>query len=458
MPEPVVAPVPSAAVVAEPAHPAASAGDKRAAAALARVPAIAEAVATIRGLPLKHQVPAEVQSQDAFRTYLDTEVKKEMPVEKTVQSVRALVRLGFLKEAIDLGKTIEDAMITQAGAYYDPDTKKFYLVLIPDDADMLDVMSAHELTHALDDQYYDLGAYTDDPKHELTNDVQQARRIVAEGEATLVMVAYQAKVAAHQDIFDPKNLLMERAMVAAFSSLDSEQLAKAAADNPALVSQMGPGMKASIDAMSSIPPFILDPLFGAYTKGASAIAAVHEAGGWDAVGELYTDPPESSEQLLHPREKLIGHRDHPVVLTFALPPKMFAGQTPIDTDVIGELTMATYFKTWGSKAPSAAVLGWGGDRYVAYVAGDRVVGMWLTTWDTPKDAERFQSAYVATLPARFPTHAVALRGPTLGVTYDGLVTATKRSGKDVAIVDGAPRANVDELFLWLTKTTRTQAK
>jgi hypothetical protein len=319
-------------------------------------------------------------------------------------------------------------------------------------------MSAHELTHAIDDQYFDLGAYTDDPKHELTNDVQQARRIVAEGDATLVMVAYQAKVAAHQDIFDPKNLLMERAMVAAFGALDSEQLAKAAADNPQLVSQMGPGMKASIDAMSSIPPFILDPLFGAYTKGAAAVAAVHEAGGWDAVGKLYTDPPESTEQLLHPREKLIAHRDHPVVLAFAPPPKVFAGQTPIDTDVIGELTMATYFKTWGNKTPSATVVGWGGDRYAAFVTGDHVVGVWLTTWDTPKDAERFQNAYLATLPARFPTHAVAPRGATLGVTYDGMVTTTKRSGKDVAIVDGAPAANADELFAWLAKTTRTQAK
>jgi hypothetical protein len=465
---PATSAVPVAAPAVESASPpspppsvaiAPSAEEKRAAAALARVPAIAEAVATIRQLPLKHAVPAVVQSQDDFRVYLDKEVQKEMPIEKTAQSVRALVRLGFLKKAIDLGKTVEDAMISQAGAYYDPETKKFYLVLIPEDAAMLDIMSAHELTHALDDQYFDLGAYTDDPKHELTNDVQQARRIVAEGEATLVMVAYQAKVAAKQDIFDPKNLRMEQAMVAAFAALDSEQLAKAAADNPELLSQMGPSMKASIDAMSSIPPFILDPLFGAYTKGAAAVAAVRDAGGWDAVGALYTDPPESTEQLLHPREKLIAHRDHPVSLS--LPPlsdpafhRALAGLTPIDHDVLGEMTMEVYFKNWGDPHPADEVLGWGGDAYTVYARGDALIGCWLTSWDTMKDAQRFAKAYAATLPTRFPgEHAWVGTGGARGVTHaDGSVTALVSGGpggRDVYIVDGAPSRDADAFLDWM---------
>jgi hypothetical protein len=433
--------------------------DARVASALARVPKIADAVAAIRQLPLKHPVPAAIQGQDDFRAFLDAEVKKEMPADKAAASVRALVRLGFLKESVDLGRTVEDAMLSQAGAYYDPDTKKFYIVLVPEDEGMLDVMSAHELTHALDDQYTDLGAYTGDPKHQLSNDEQQARRLVGEGDATLVMLAYQAKVAAHQDMFDPKNRRVEQATVAVFAAIDSEQLAAAAAANPGLVSQMGPSLKASIDAMQSIPPFILDPLFGAYTKGCAAVAAVRDAGGWAAVDALYANPPESTEQLLHPAEKLIAKREHPVKVAFAPLPKLLAGKSPLDEDVIGELTMAVYFKVWGDRSPSAEVTGWGGDKYVAYDLGGSVVAAWFTTWDTPKDAARFARAYEASFGARFPGEPVNKTGGHVVVTHaDGTATSMSLRGQDVAIVDGAPSAKVGDLDGWLTKTTKTQAR
>jgi len=467
---PVAAPIvadraPVAAASAPPASngdaaPPISPHDARVAAALERVPTIAQTVAEIRHLPLKHPVPADVQSQEAFRAFLDAEVKKELPPEKSTQSVRALVRLGLLTRPIDLGKTVEDAMISQAGAYYDPEAKTFHLVLVPEDESMLDVMSAHELTHALDDQYFDLGAYAEDPKHELSNDAQQARRFVGEGEATLVMLAYQARVAAHQDIFDAKNRRMAQVMVSTFAQLDSEQLARSAAENPALLSQMGAGMRESIEAMKSIPPFILDPLFGAYTKGAAAVAAVRDAGGWEAVSRLYTDPPESTEQLLHPAEKLIGKREHPVELRFPpAPPLLLGRQPPIDTDVVGELTMAVYLKNWGDKAAASEVVGWGGDRYAAFDVDGQVVATWLTVWDTQADATRFARAYEGTLPRRFPGARPATLPGAVGVRHaDGTVTVLARSGKDVAIVEGAPPASAARLLDWARASRRTQAK
>jgi hypothetical protein len=236
-------------------------------------------------------------------------------------------------------------------------------------------------------------------------------------------------------------------------------LAKLATDNKALAEKLGPGAQASIDAMSSIPPFILDPLFGAYTKGCAAVAAVRDAGGWAAVGRLYTDPPESTEQLLHPMEKLVTRRDHPVVFTLAPPPKLLAGLVPIDGDVVGEMTMAVYFKVWGDPTPAARVTGWGGDRYAAFDVGGKVVAAWLTTWDAASDATRFADAYEATFAKRFAGEATSSSGGVTRVTHaDGTVTALSRKGKDVAIVDGAPAANLAELFAWLGAAKRTQRK
>ena len=456
-------------VVTPPAKPAVdprvAAHEAKVAAALARVPKIAERVSQIRKLPLKHPVPASIQGQEDFKTFLAKEIAKDLPAAKSANSVKALVRLGFLKESINLAQTVEDAMLSQAGAYYDPETKRFYIVLVPDDEMMLDVMSAHELTHALDDQYFDLAAYTEGPTHALSNDVGLARKMVAEGEATLVMLAFQAAATAHMDIFDPKNRPIAQGMVAGFAELDSEALAKSAADSPDMLKEMGPSVKASIDAMSTIPPLILDPLFGAYTKGASAVSTVQQAGGWDAVSKLYTDPPESTEQLLHPMQKYVTKRDHPVELTFAPAPKMFAGLTPIDEDVIGEMTMAVYFRLWGKglpAKPSSQVTGWGGDRYVAYDVGGRTVTVWLTTWDTVEDATRFAKAYDATLAVRFPgeNHVVNAGSNKLRATVvhkDVTMLTVAQNGKDVAIIDGAESKESLALLDWPAKATHTQA-
>jgi hypothetical protein len=349
-------------------------------------------------------------------------------------------------------------MLSQAGAYYDPETRRFYIVIVPEDESMLDIMSAHELTHALDDEYFNLEKYEDDPK--LSNDAALARKLVAEGEATLVMLAFQARVAANQDIFDPSQRLIERTMVASFAALDSESLAKAAAQNPDMVNQMGPEMKASIDAMNSIPPLILDPLFGAYTKGCAAVAAVRDAGGWDAVSALYTNPPESTEQLLHPASRFIAHRDHPVAFTLHLPPADLApGATLVDEDVVGEMTMAVYFKLWGNKTPAAEVTGWGGDRYLAYESQGKVTALWMTTWDTVEDAARFAHAYQASLPVRFPGDTPYDAAAGGGITHhDGTVTVFVHRGKDVAIVDGADPAKAPGLLEKLRKSPRSQAQ
>ena len=147
---------------------------------------------------------------------------------------------------------------------------------------------------------------------------------------------------------------MAKLMVSTFADLDSEKVAQAATESPEIMAQMGPELKASIEAMTSIPPFILDPLFGAYTKGAAAVAAVRDAGGWAAVGDLYKDPPESTEQMLHPADKLVGKRDHPVAITFAPLPAALTGWTELDQDVAGELTMAVYFKNLHDPQPCRA--------------------------------------------------------------------------------------------------------
>jgi hypothetical protein len=81
----------------------------------------------------------------------------------------------------------------QAGGSYDPKAKKFFLVMVPSSDLMLDTITAHELTHALQDQHFDLQAYyasKDKQQRPLGDDALHARRFIVEGEATLTMLVY----------------------------------------------------------------------------------------------------------------------------------------------------------------------------------------------------------------------------------------------------------------------------
>ena len=122
--------------------------------ALASVSRVQGEVAKLRALPFRANVVAEYQTQDDFRKFVQSEIRVELPREKGESLARAINHIGLLKEKIDLVSTIEDAQVSQAGAYYDPITKKFYIVMVPRSATLLDTMSAHEHPCAAD-QYFD---------------------------------------------------------------------------------------------------------------------------------------------------------------------------------------------------------------------------------------------------------------------------------------------------------------
>ena len=65
--------------------------------------------------------------------------------------------LGLVPKDMDVLKTLLDVLEEQAGGFYDPGTKSFYLL---DDMpkDMTPLLTAHEMTHALEDQRYDFDA------------------------------------------------------------------------------------------------------------------------------------------------------------------------------------------------------------------------------------------------------------------------------------------------------------
>lgn len=404
---------------------------KRADAALVRVGTIAPKLEKIRSLRFGRDIPREYQSAADFRDFVRTEIGKELPVRKAADLSEALYHVGLLVKPGNLAELLEQAFTTQAGAYYDPMQRKFFLVMVPDSDLLLDTISAHELTHGLQDQHFNLRTFLPEATTTpvLNEDERTARQFVVEGDATFTMFLFALGSMTNSTTFDPKMLSLLSAQLADFAAKSPQQMIK---DNAAGFSTMDPEIKKSIDAMNDIPMTVLVPMVDSYTFGAKLVAAAFEEGGWASVNALYANPPVSTEQALHPKEKLFGRPDRPQRVTLA---KTAAAE--LANLVLGELQWQIYFHLWVPDLRAVASEGWDGDRVSVTRRGDgRLVARIATTWDSPGDAQEFFSAYEASLRKRFPG---AAGDPKLG----GLVRPgnsgsvfMRRAGSNVFVIDG----------------------
>lgn len=411
----------------------------RADAALGRVAGIMPKLAKLRQLDFIHDIPREVQSTDDFRTFVHREIANELPADKAADESQALFDLGLLLKPANLAELEEQAFVTQAGAYYDPKQKKFFLVMVPDNDTILDTISAHELTHGLQDQHFDLqkflpdeGGGSDQKATALDDDASSARRFVVEGDATFTMFLYMASAASPGGKIPDAAIDVLVNQLGTFANMSPADLAKMSAP---MASSSDPEIKKSIDAMNDIPMTVLVPMIDSYMSGALLVAAAYKRGGWPAVDDLFVHPPESTEQALHPDKLFAGDHPHRVTLP-ALPGKQLADV------VFGELQWQVYFSLWVPDQKTIASEGWGGDREsVVRRADGRIVARIATVWDTPKDASELATAYAASLPKRFPKGSGDASSPAGFDRGDGSGKIfTKLDGAKFYAIDGADSA------------------
>ena len=416
---------------------------QRAEIALARVASIMPKLAKVRELTFDHDIPREYQTAEDFKTFVHTEIAKEMPKAKAADESAALFHIGLLTKPGNLADLEEQAFTTQAGAYYDPAKKKFFLVMVPDNDMMLDTISAHELTHGLQDQHFNLQKFMPEDDKSLDDDHQSARRFVAEGDATFTMFLY-AVTSFTDTAITPAMVEKMKTQLADFSKTSPEEMIKQNAAG--FGASMDPEIKKSIDAMNDIPMTVLIPMIDSYTQGAGLVAEAYDHGGWAGVNALYTNPPESTEQVLHPATKMYPNRDHPKVVTISIPSDK--PENKIADLVMGELQWQVYFQLWLPAQRTIASEGWGGDHVIVIRRGDgRLVARIATAWDTEKDATEFAQAYVGSLKARLPKGSGDPakggfdRGDGAGKIF------MKQVGSNVFIADGADDATwLDDLI------------
>jgi hypothetical protein len=321
--------------------------------------AIQKQVLAIRGLESKAPVDPKVLDDAALSEYVKAQFSKDNPTELVEANERLLKGLGLLPPDASLGELYIDLLSSQVAGLYNPEDKQLYVVsktgaLGPTEK----VTFAHEYTHALQDQNFNLsGLKLDEPGE---GDRAIARLSLVEGDATLVMTLWQIENLTQAEIFQMFS-----------ESLDPE----------------------ITGALEKMPPILRESLIFPYTGGFAFTQRLQGLGGWEAVDEAFTNLPSSTEQIIHPEKYDAGEDPIRVDLPDDLAARMGPGWSVGLEDTLGEFQLKVWLAEAGEGTASgaqAAAAGWGGDRTVILDGPDGQFAIAIVSeWDNPADADEF---------------------------------------------------------------------
>ena len=367
--------------------------------------AVLKETSELRELSILKAVKSGAQSRaDIERMIIRNLDADTTPAEMHAAEVLLKV-FGLAPGAFEYRAFLIKLLTEQVAGYYDPKAQQFYL------ADWIDLdgqkpVMAHELTHALQDQHFNLKRFEKWPKGD--SDAELAAHALIEGDATLAMTLYLAK-----------NPLVALAFI---RSLGSQQAAS--------------------EQFNQAPRALKESLLFPYVQGSAWATQLYKRGGWEMVSQAYKKLPQSTEQILHAEKYFANEAPEKLVLPEfknALGPEW----RRIDYDVNGEwgcyLILDEFLKDeTGSKRAAA---GWNGDRFALYEAGKggEFFVAQVTAWDSALDAKEFFDAYAKRVAKRYPdaVKSSSTNERAEWKTSTGGVVMEMR-GLSVAVLEGIP--------------------
>jgi hypothetical protein len=182
---------PAALAVAEASFPASAATTAASTAGADSLAALVQpllaTVESLRGHVFRHPVPVHVVTDSTASVYFRDRLQRELPAALLHAQTVAYERLGLLPDSTDVTAMLLGLMEEQAGGYYSPEVNAFF-VLADMPRPVLPIIAVHELTHALDDQYFAIDSLIAAQNHD--SDREAAVGGVVEGSGTLVMQVF----------------------------------------------------------------------------------------------------------------------------------------------------------------------------------------------------------------------------------------------------------------------------
>jgi hypothetical protein len=342
----------------------------------------------IRGLAFETPVPVVAVGAAEARAMLEDELRREFSADELATIGRVYAGLGLVPAGTDLEEAFLEIYGTQLAGFYDPIERRMVLVNEALRTDTLtrmvesvirrdlagELVLAHELTHALQDQHFGLSTGRGDVGED---DAQLAERAVYEGDATLAGYA---------------------AILGGISGSGAVSLA-------GRLETLGDEMARQYP---TIPALVRDSIVFQYGAGVNFVSWAYQASGWEGVNVLLARPPRSTEQILHPEKYFVRLEQPTRIQLGALAPYLRGEWALAEETTLGELTIRILVERFLGHARAVAVAsGWDGDRMMAVTRGDRLALVWLTSWDTEQDAADFFGAWTNIVAERHPGNTAA---------------------------------------------------
>ena len=347
------------------------------------------------GLPIKKKVKRTIVSRAQVEKYIGEKFKDDADRIRFERSELVQKKFGLLPRTFDLHNFLIKLLTEQVAGYYDEKTRTMNL-LDWNEPDMQRPVMAHELTHALQDQSYNLEKMSkhdeEIEKHGLedldaliSNDEESTcRSAVLEGQAMIVLLDY---------VLAPQDGSVQKM--------------------PQIVDMMQASMDKSRGSpvFDSAPLLLQEELAFPYRQGMKFIRDLLVAGGKQlAYTGVLSRMPQTTREIMEPKEYLAGRR----VPALLLPDLGFLKKDyePYDAGAVGQLDVSILLRIYADEELDKRLsTEWRGGAY--YAAGrkgakppDRNstahIGLfYVSRWATEAAAKEFAKTYADALPRRY---------------------------------------------------------
>ncbi|MFN8671606.1 MAG: hypothetical protein U0457_05895 [Candidatus Sericytochromatia bacterium] len=382
-------------------------------------------VQKVRNLPVKRPVKIGIKTSKQVNDFLQSNLKKDYPEKMIKKDYLLLKKLGLIQDGTDIKKLLLGAYTQQIAGFYDEKTQSLYVVNNKKELGELEtsIVISHELVHSLQDQYFHI---KDIVKRYEDSDKVLAKTALIEGEATLASMQYIIE-----------NMGLKREFM------------------PNLGNLMKANMSNNSKMTQGIPEFLMEQMMFPYIDGTAFCEYVYKEKGsnWNKFNEVYKNPPESTEQILHPekylaKEKPVKVRVNPYFLNdwhWEL----------LDYDTVGEFFLRNWMLEYlDEKEVKKATEGWGGDRYAFFSKNNNEnIFVYKSIWDSNRDAVEFFDGIKDTLKLRYENNLhieKETKDTFFARSKEGYIYI-KQKNKTVNFADGFNKKQIDKVFKYLNK-------
>jgi hypothetical protein len=407
-------------------------------------------------LPLKHPVKKAMVSRTEVENYIGAKFKDDADRIRFERSELVLKKFGLLPRKFQLHDFLIKLLGEQVAGYYDEKAKTINLLnWVP--MNMQKPVMAHELTHALQDQSFDLEKLIkkdeeiekrgpEDANALIKVDEESTcRTAVMEGQAMIVLIDY---------ILAPAG----RSVATAPDFVD------------VMESQMEKHGESPV--FDSAPLLIKEELTFPYGPGMKFIRDLLVAGGKElAFTKVMQRMPRTTREILEPKEYLAGRSVPPLLL----PDLGFLKKDyeAFDAGAVGEIDVSILLKQYAEEAVANRLSPeWRGGSYYAVArkgvkptdpnSSAHVGLIYISKWASEKSAQEFARVYASALPERYnkvdhAQLAAGTQGRQKYVTADGPVFI-QQNGNVVIAVESFDDAMADKLIQVSQKQIPPDAK